>query len=52
MKASELIAELQALIEKHGDLEVSAYCDHDPVVGASFVEESWILDGRSGFELE
>ena len=51
MKASELIAMLQAGIEKRGDLEVVADCDHDPVEGLRYEEDSWIFDHRPAFEL-
>ena len=56
MKASELIAELQALIEKHGDLDVES-SEFEQVDGARYEEDAAIgLDGstesiRGFFEL-
>ena len=42
IKASKLIAKLQKLIEKHGDLRVVAACDCEPIGIVRFESESWI----------
>ena len=49
IKASELIKELQLLINEHGDCRVVASLDYDPVCGVSFIEHSFIGSPKDGF---
>lgn len=38
MKASELIKELQEMIELHGDCEIFSLADYEVILGVSFTE--------------
>lgn len=49
LTASDLIAELQALLAKYGDLPVFCYCDYDWAAGTYFREKSW--EGIPCFEI-
>lgn len=43
MKASEVISRLAELMEKHGDLEVALYADHEPAEYIDYNSESWVM---------
>jgi hypothetical protein len=52
MKASELIKELQELIEKHGDHEVFSTADYEIVSGAAYSEKTMVHPyGEEPFEI-
>ncbi len=48
MKASEIIEKVQAIIDKHGDLEVYSYCDYQYVRSVEYCEDGAMGTGNSG----
>lgn len=53
MKASQVIEELQNLIQKHGDLEVTVYADHGQMEsGAYSVDLAYADEDRESINPE
>lgn len=59
MKASDIIKDLEKLVEKHGDLDVRLYCDHgQSMMGATEVctcyidEDQWMAEHLDEEDLE
>jgi hypothetical protein len=48
MKASEVIDRLIDLIQKHGDLEVALYADHEPAEHINYNPKSWVINEKPG----